>query len=455
MVLFSVQIYLNLFYNVYIRHKLYHLSLNIFKQLISLSKQEKGWIAFDWANSSYQLSITSALFPAFYHVVSKKMNHVVTIGNTDFSATSVYAFTMSAAFLTVAIIVPYLSSIADYTGRRKLFMIIFTSLGAFSAMGLGFLSNNFGLGLLFFYLATVGYAGSLTFYNSFLPLITTKDQVDRLSALGYSFGYIGSVILLIFNLITISFPSFFGLPNELAALQVSFVVVGLWWFGFAQITFKRLPQYAFGNQSKEKNWWKGYQEIVLVWKEFKSNKILVRYLLAYFFCIAGILTVMYMAANFGKKELNLKDGVLIPTVLLIQLFGIHGAMLCSSFSKKVGNIKTLSVVMFIWTLICFAAYFVNNAWQFILLAISVGYVMGGAQSLLRSTYAKLLPETKDHTSYFSFFDVVERLAMIVGLFGFGLIEQLTGSMRLSIVLIAVLFIAGQLVLVTLRKLKLT
>jgi UMF1 family MFS transporter len=425
--------------------------LNNFASFSTLSKQEKGWIAFDWANSSYQLSITSALFPAFYHAVSKKMNHVVNFGNTEFSATSIYAFTMSAAFLTVAIVVPYLSSIADYTGRRKLFMIIFTSIGAISAMGLGFLSQYFGLGLLFFYLATVGYAGSLTFYNSFLPLISSKENLDRISALGYSFGYIGSVILLVLNLITISFPSFFGLPNELVALQVSFVMVGLWWFGFAQFTFKRLPKYAFANQNKNKNWWKGYQEIVLVWNEFKKNKVLIRYLLAYFFCISGILTVMYMAANFGKKELELKDGVLIPTVLLIQLFGIHGAMLCSSFSKKYGNIKTLAFVMFIWILICLAAYFVHNAWQFILLAISVGYVMGGAQSLLRSTYAKLLPETKDHTSYFSFFDVVERLAMIIGLFGFGLIEQITGSMRFSIVLIAVMFIAGLVVLSSLKK----
>lgn len=430
--------------------------MNTFAPLLSLSKQEKGWLAFDWANSSYQLSITSALFPAFYHAISKKMNHVVSFGNTEFSATSIYAFTMSAAFLTVALVVPYFSSIADYTGRRKLFMVIFTCLGAFSAMGLGLLSENFNLGLLFFYLATVGYAGSLTFYNSFLPLITSRDNLDKLSALGYSFGYVGSVILLIFNLITISFPHFFGLPNELVALQVSFVVVGIWWFGFAQLTFNRLPKYAFANQAnqiKEKNWWKGYQEIVSVWKEFKQNKLLIRYLLAYFFCISGILTVMYMAANFGKKELELKDGILIPTVLLIQLVGIHGAMLCSSFSKKYGNIKTLSVVMFIWTLICLAAYFVNNAWQFILLAISVGYVMGGAQSLLRSTYAKLLPETKDHTSYFSFFDVVERLAMIIGLFGFGLIEQITGSMRFSIVLIAIMFIAGLMVLSSMKKLK--
>lgn len=414
----------------------------------SIPKNDKGfiraWIWFDWANSVFQLSITSAIFPAYFVAVTS-LNTFGYIRFFGFEVinTSLYAWAISASFLTVAVLSPLLSAMADYSGRRKLYMKIFTFIGAagVALMSL-FDGSNVELGIISFYLAGVGYSGSLVFYNSFLPVIASSDLQDRVSARGYAFGYIGGIVMLLINLMLILNYEMFGFSNSGQAIRLNFILVAIWWIGFAQITFIKFPKYIFVNRKLKKPIREAYAELNNVWKEFAHIPRLKRYLMSFFFISMGVLTVMYMAANYGKKELQLDDQILIPTILIIQLVGVIGSFLFARLSERQGNIPVLMLIVWIWISICIGAWFVKDAKGFMILAFFVGLVMGGVQSLCRSTFSKMLPETKDHTSYFSFYDVVEKLSAVSGTFIFGLIESITHSMRDAIVSLALFFLIG-------------
>ena len=414
----------------------------------SIKKNDKAtiraWTIFDWANSVFQLSITSAIFPAYYiAVTSYNESGFIRFFGYDVINTSLYAWAISTSFLIVAFLSPMLSAIADYTGRRKLFMKIFTWIGALGVSGMAFFTGeNIEFGIISFVLAGIGYSGSLVFYNSYLPVIASSDIQDRVSARGYALGYMGGVLMLVINLILIINYDAIGFGSSGEAIRLNFVFVALWWLGFSQITFLKLPKYTY-TQRKLKNPLKdGYKELRIVWNEFNDIPRLKRFLLSFFFIIMGVLTVMYMAANYGKKELGLDDDILISTILVIQVVGIIGSFGFARLSERYGNIPILMIITFIWILICIGAWFVTDAKGFMILAFFVGLVMGGVQSLCRSTFSRMLPETKDHTSYFSFYDVVEKLATVSGTFIFGFIESITHSMRDSILSLGLFFVIG-------------
>jgi len=416
----------------------------------------RAWTIYDWANSVYQLSITSAILPAYYIAVAAgdAEGRVQFFGHSVVN-TTLYAWTVSFSFLIVALLSPMLSSIADYTGRRKLFMQIFTYIGAFGCASLYFFDkNNLEFGIIAFALAGIGYSGSLVFYNAWLPEIAAAGEEDKISARGFALGYIGGVVLLIFNLVMLLKPEIFGLEKDGSAARISFLSVGIWWIVFAQYTFYFLPKRLINGNPSKRLLMHGYKELKTVWHQFNQFNYLKIFLISFFFTMMGVLTVMYMAANFGKKELNLTDEVLIPTILIIQLVGVVGALVIARMSKKFGNAEALIFCCSIWLLICVAAYFVNSELTFIVLASFVGFVMGGVQALARSTYAILIPKSNDNTSYFSFYDVCEKMAVVLGTFFFGLLEQLTGSMRTSIVLLCVLFFIAIIGWVRLKNLRL-
>jgi UMF1 family MFS transporter len=358
--------------------------------------------------------------------------------------TSLYAWAISASFLFVAIVSPLLSALADVTGRRLLFMQFFTWLGALSCMALYFFTpDRLELGVIAFTLAGIGYSGSLVFYNAWLPEIAPKGEEDRISAKGFALGYTGGILLMLINLAMLLKPDIFGIEGKGMPARISFITVGIWWLCFAQIPFAILPARLKTSQNASAGLLlSGYAELRKVWKNFRRNPIMMRYLLGYFFTMMAVLTVMYMAANFGKKELGLKDEVLIPTILIIQVVGIVGALLFARLAKRFGTINILLVCIVVWIGICIYAWFVQSAAQFMLLASVVGLVMGAVQALARSGWSKLLPPEDDHTAYFSFYDVAEKLAVVLGTFLFGLLEWMTGSMRASVVLLAVVFLAG-------------
>jgi len=408
-------------------------------------KTIRGWILYDWANSVYQLTIASAVFPVYYNQVTRTgTDFTVSFFGLRIVNTVLYSWAIAAAYLLIAAASPLMSSIADYTGRRKAFMKVFTWIGALSCGALFFFDGTtIELGIIAFALGTLGYGGSIVFYNSFLPIIAAPEDQDRTSARGYAMGYLGGVILLLMNLLLIMKPQWFGLTDPLLPAKISFLTVCVWWLGFSQITFSRLPKYTFGHRRKDTSaLFGGYRELRTVWRQIRTMPKLKLFLVGFFFVTMGLLTVMFMAATYGEKQIGLKADVLIATVLVIQLIGMAGAWLFARLSGRLGNVRAFSISVVAWVLICVGAYFIKDAAGFILVAVCVGLVMGGSQSLARSTYSKMLPATQDHTSFFSFYDVMEKLATVGGTFSFGAIEAVTGSMRHSVLAIIFFFAVG-------------
>ena len=416
----------------------------------------RGWVMYDWANSVYQLTIASAIFPIYYNTVTRTGdNFTVSFFGAPIINTVLYSWAIAAAYLMVAIGSPLFSSMADYSGRRKAFMRAFTMIGAVSCGALFFFDkNHIELGIIAFALGTVGYGGSIVFYNSFLPVIAEPEDQDRISARGYSMGYLGGVVLLLFNLLMIMKPGLFGIAADSSLpARISFLSVFIWWIVFSQITFSRLPKYTFRKRIKRESvLTNGYRELRLVFNQIKRSYKLSMYLTGFFFLMMGVLTTMFMAATYGEKEMGLKEDVLIPTILIIQLVGILGAWMFARISEKLGNLRALMITIVAWTLICIGAYYITNTIQFVTAAFFIGIVMGGSQSLARSTYSKMLPgDTTDHTSFFSFYDVMEKMATVAGTFSFGLIEAVTGSMRYSVLAITLFFLISLLFMMLLYR----
>lgn len=414
----------------------------------------RGWVMYDWANSVFQLTITSAIFPVYYNAVTKNENgSYVNFFGFEVINTVIYSWAISAAFLLVALFSPMFSSIADYTGRRKTFMKIFTFIGSVSCSMLFFFKgDNIEFGIITFMLGALGYAGSLVFYNSFLPVIAEPEDHDRISARGYSMGYLGGVVLLLINLVFILFPGVFGITDTTLAPRLAFLSVGIWWIGFAQITFRRLPKYTFGHAHEKNLFTKGYYELRKVFNIVRQSYTMSIYLIGFFFITMGILTTMYMAAAYGGKQLNLPSTILIPIILFIQLVGMLGAYSFARLSGRIGNFKALIIAVAAWILIVTGVYFVTDAIGFSIAAFFVGIVMGGSQALARSTYSKMIPKTEDHTSFFSFYDVMEKMAAVLGTATFGFIEAVTGNMKNTIFALIAYFAIGLVfLLVLLRK----
>ena len=400
---------------------------------------------YDWANSVYSLVITATIFPVYYEAVtSEHPENIVDFFGFEITNTVLYSYSLAFSFLVIAILSPLLSGIADYSGKKMSFMKFFAYLGSISCIGLFFFTGkNIEYGITCSVLASIGFAGSLVFYNAYLPVIVTPDKFDYVSAKGFSLGYLGSIILLISSLIIISDPGLLGFQNESLATRSSFLLVGIWWIGFSQITFYNLPSNIYRRKSSESLLTKGYYEINKVFKSLKKLPNLNRFLLAFFFYNTGVQTVIYLAALFGSGALGLPGEKLILTILIIQVVAVAGSYLFAYISRLKGNRFSLIVMVLIWIVVCVIAFFVYTEFQFYALAFLVGLVMGGIQSLSRATYSKLIPEnTIDHTSYFSFYDVTEKISIVIGTFSYGLIEQITGSMRNSTLALAVYFIIG-------------
>ena len=404
-------------------------------------KAVNGWAMYDWANSVYNLVITTTFFPAYYAVVTSLENYPngVPFLGRHFINTELKEYVLAFGFLVVAIISPILSSIADYKGNKKNFMKFFCYLGAASCSLLFFFDkDNVFFGLLCFMLAGIGFYGSQVFYNSYLPEIAAEKDMDRISAKGYTMGYIGSVIMQM-----IGFGLVMLMPNDTMPLKITFLLVGIWWIAFAQITFRALPIASKSVRAARKHVLvNGFHELKIVWDQLTHMPVLKRFLAAFFFYSMGVQTVMLVAIDYGIKELKLENAKLIITAVIIQLVAIAGAIGMSRLSARIGNLNVLQLTVVLWIGVCIAGYLMQTEMHFYILAALVGLMMGGIQSMSRSTYSKLMPETKDTASFFSFYDVSEKLAIVLGLVSFGVIEGLTKSMRNSILVLIVFFALG-------------
>ncbi len=419
-----------------------------------------GWAMYDWANSVYNLVITSTIFPAYYESVTgdgndATVNDTVRIFGREFVNTSLYNYALAIAFFIVAIMSPILSSIADYKCNKKKFLFFFCTMGSFACSAMFFYDKtNLIYGLCCLIIACIGFWSSLVFYNSYLPEIAAPEDQDRVSARGFAMGYIGSVILQIICFVFVMSPKTFGIDGNKAA-QISFLLVGIWWWGFGQLALSRLPEGTPASHKKNEGsiLTNGYKELHKVWKQLTHMPVLKRYLAAFFFYNMGVQTVMLAATLYGKSELNIPTTNLIIAILIIQLVAIPGAYLIAKLSEKIGNFRALMFTIIIWIALCIVGYYIprNGINQFYILAILVGFVMGGIQSLSRSTYAKLMPVTKDTTSFFSFYDVTEKIAIVIGMFSFGYINEITGSQRNSVLTLVIFFVIGFLLLLFAMK----
>ena len=405
-----------------------------------------GWCMYDWANSVYSLTITTAVFPIYYEAVTTTDDgsKLVDFFGWSLPNTVLYSYALSASFLITALLIPLLSGVADYSGRKKSFLRIFAYFGALACAGMFlFTGENVEFGILMAVLASIGYSGSLVFYDAFLPEIATEDQFDRLSAKGYSLGYIGSVILLILNLAMIQMPDLFGIPDGTLPSRISFLTVAIWWIAFASYSLNRLPSNPYNKKAKGGWLLNGYKELKQVYGQIQKLPQMQKFVFGFFFYNAGVQAVMYLASLFGAKELEMETAELILTVLIIQLVAIGGAYGFAHLSKVKGNIYSIVTMILIWIVVCLLAFFVSNSIQFYGLAFMVGLIMGGIQALSRATFSKLIPaDTTNHASYFSFYDVTFNVSIVFGTLAYGLIEHLTGSMRYSALGLSVFFIIG-------------
>lgn len=417
-----------------------------------------AWAFYDWANSVYTLTIASSIFPIYYSSLFVSKDELVSAFGFDMKQTVLISIVTAFTFLVVAFLSPVLSGIADYVGNKKMFMKFFCYTGSIGCMGLYWFDlEQIHLSLLFYFMGLIGYWGSLVFYNSYLPDIAFEEQQDSISAKGFSLGYFGSVLLLLLNLAMVMKPEWFGFDigetedtlnaAKVEAMRISFITVGVWWLLFSQYTFWVLPKgVGKGHKITRDVLFNGLKELKVVWGQLKENERLKRYLNAFFVFSMAVQTIMLVAVYFGEKEIawvsaSEKTTGLIISVLVIQLVAIAGAITTSKASDKFGNIKTLIAVNAIWMLLCVYAYFMVTPIQFYIAAGFVGLVMGGVQSLGRSTYSKFLPETEDTTSYFSFYDVAEKIGIVIGMALFAIIDQVS-NMRYAILFLFVFFLGG-------------
>ena len=420
---------------------------------------------YDWANSAYNLVITSTIFPAYFEAITgdgneETVDHIFFLGRS-FTNTSLYNYALAFAFIIVALISPLLSSIADTRGNKKSFMAFFLTMGSLACCALFFFTKEaLWLGITCTIIACIGYWASLVFYNSYLPEIAAPEDRDSVSAKGFAYGYVGSVLLQVVCFVFVFKPELLGGSEETTIqFRFSFLLVGIWWFAFALIPLKNLPTYKPRLVDKNKGAiFNGYKELQKVWLQLKTIPALKRFLISFFFYDMGVQTVMLAAALYGKSELQIPTTNLIIAIVLIQLVAIPGAYLVSKISERWGNIQALMLCVIVWIGICIAGYNLpaHGIYEFYALAVSVGFVMGGIQSISRSTYAKLMPPTKDTTSFFSFFDVTEKIAIVIGMLSFGYITEITGSQRASVLALIIFFVAGLIFLIyTLKAPKTT
>jgi len=410
--------------------------------------------------NGWAMFITSTIFPAYYEAVTGDGNDAtlidkIKIGDYEFSNTALYNYILGIAFVVVAVLSPILSSIADYRGNKKQFLRFFCTLGSLSCASLYFFDKDhiYG-GLISVIIACIGFWSSLVFYNSYLPEIAAPEDRDRISAKGFMMGYIGSVLLQLICFVFVLKPELFGITVGKAS-QISFLLVGVWWIGFGWLAIARLPDGKGVRGAHTKNLFtQGYKELHKVWLELKTQPTLKRFLISFFFYNMGVQTVMLAATLYGKSELNIPTTNLILAILIIQIVAIPGAHLMAKLASKWGNFNTLMIAVVIWIGGCIMGYYLprNSVMPFYTLAIVVGFVMGGIQSVSRSTYSKLMPVTHDTTSYFSFYDVTEKIAIVIGMFSFGYINEITGSQRNSVLALTIFFIVGFILLFRTSKL---
>ncbi|TEU12482.1 MAG: MFS transporter [Anaerolineales bacterium] len=400
-----------------------------------------AWCMYDWANSAFATTIMAALFPPFYRAL------VTESGLAENTATAYWGYTTSIALLMIAIIAPVLGAVADYTGGRKRYVAFFAGLGILSTAAFVFIGTDTWLLASILYIGgNLGFAGANIFYESLLPHIAQKDDIDQISTKGYALGYVGGGILLVINVLWFMNPAMFGMPDVAFALRASFFSVSVWWGLFSIPLFRRVPEPPAARETGPAiNPIKaGFLRLAITFREITRYKQLLIFLIAFWIYNDGIGTIIKMATAYGD-EIGLELTDMTIALIMTQFVGIPFSFLFGTLAKKLGTKRSILLALGVYTLISIGGYFMRTATHFYILAFVVGMVQGGSQALSRSLYGAMVPKHKT-AEFFGFFSTSSKFAGIAGPLLFGVVSQIAGQSRLSIVSLIVFFIVGGLLL---------
>jgi len=399
-----------------------------------------AWCMYDWANSAFATTIMAAVLPTFYSEVAGANLRPV-------QASSYWGYTNTIAMLLIAVAAPILGAIADHSGAKKRFLGSFASLGIlFTALLVLVSTGDWLMASVFYILGRVGFAGANIFYDSLLPHVAGPDEIDQVSAKGYALGYLGGGLLLVVNLAWIMKPELFGLPGAEIASRLSFLSVAVWWAIFSIPLFRRVPEPSFAQQPRESAnpIRAGFQRLGQTFRGIRRYRELFKFLIAFWLYNDGIGTIIIMAAIFGA-EIGIGTTSLIGAILAVQFLGVPFAFAFGWLARRLGTKRSILLALGVYTIIAIGGYFMQTGLHFWVLAFLVATVQGGSQALSRSLFGRMAPKTKT-AEFFGFYDVSSKFAGIAGPALFGLVGQLTGSSRLSIISLIFFFAAGGLLL---------
>ena len=401
-----------------------------------------SWCLYDWANSAFATTIMAAVLPVFYSSVA----------GADLSkttASSYWGYTNTISMLLVAFTAPLLGALADHGGMKKKFLAFFAGMGVVSTGMLVFVGRgDWFLASLLYIIGMVGFSGGNNFYDSLLPHVAGEKDIDRISSYGYALGYLGGGILLAFNLSMILKPHWFGIPEAEWGTRYSFLTVGVWWTLFSIPILKNVPEPPIvpiaGESANPLR--ASLQRLSLTFHNLRQYREAFKFLVAFWLYNDGIGTIISMAVIFGA-EINISQGHLIGSILAVQFIGIPFTDLFGRLAGWMGTKRAIFLGLAVYTGISLGGYFIQRALHFWILAVLVGFVQGGTQALSRSLFGTLIPKSRS-AEFFSFYDVSSKFAGIIGPFVFGIVGQMTGSSRLSVVALVVFFVGGGIILST-------
>ncbi len=394
-----------------------------------------SWMLYDFGNSAFATTIMAAVLPVFYY-------DVAAVGVNENLAASFWGYSQSIAVLIVAILAPVLGAISDYSAAKKKFLRFFAYMGMIASVLLAFVGEgDYIFASILLIVGTIGFSGGNVFYDAFLPEIANEDEIDKISTAGFAWGYIGGGLLLAINILMILKHDWFGIPNATVASQLSFASVGVWWFLFSLPLFKNIQEEKKVRAKREQSYIAiGFTRVTSTFKEIKQYKQLLIFLLAFWMYNDGISTIIKMATIYGR-DIGIDGNSLIAALLITQFVGIPFTFLFGGIAKKFTAKKALTFTLYFYMGIVVLGYFMTSALHFYLLAVCVGFVQGGAQSLSRSIFGRMVPDNR-HAEFFGFYGISSKFAAIFGPFLFALVGQLTGSSRLGIISLIIFFIGG-------------
>ncbi len=400
-----------------------------------------SWAMYDWANSAFAVIILTAVYPVYYRAL------VTNAGRSPEDATAYWAYTNSASLLVIALVGPVLGAAADLAGGKMRMLKITLALGVLGSASLAFLgSETFVIGSLLFALANLGFTAGNIFYEALLPHIARPGDLDRVSARGYALGYLGGGLLLVFNVLWLYRPQWFGLPDREIALRACFISTALWWFIFALPLFRNIAEPGGREMARLSAGVviDGWRRLRRTLRQIRRYRQLALFLAAFWLYNDGVSTIIKMAAAYGD-EIGIGHNDMLIALILTQFIGFPSTLGFGALARTLGAKRSILLGLACYMVVSIGGFFIKSAVHFYGLAVVVGLVQGGTQALSRSLFTTMIPKSQS-SEFFGFFSTGEKLAGIVGPALFGLVGQLTGSSRWGIISVTFLFVTGALLL---------